>query len=278
MARNYNLDRRPDRKKSGENAFIAAVAAATVLGMAVIFSGTQPEPAAADKETVPRETQAIVSESEVEIPATPVSMVQAGTLLADRQNMLIAENDRYLLTVRNAEADGYQGTILMTDAYQQLLEDFHKEYMKEKPAGSTGVIWSGYGVWEFNAHFDYAMEQHDSMKAVWLCYDEDDIMKKRPYAVCTATYVTASGQFVEPRLYKTEWYPKKASTVTQDMIREAGAPEDTGVSADQCGDEDAANGSNDDGIMTKEQERVREELQKQIDANASKKNAVSIGH
>lgn len=280
MARNYNLGPKSGKKKSsGETVFIAIVFVITVAGLAFLFFRDVPQEIPAVSETVPVETQAIVTDAEVEVSATPVSMVQAGTLLADRQNALIEENNKYLRTVRNAEAAGYRDPILMTDTYKQLLADFHKEYMTSKPAGSTGVLWSEYGVWEFNAIFDYAMEDNKSMKAVWLCYDASDTEKKRPYAVCTATYVTESEQFIESKLHKTEWYPdNNTSTVSEEMLRQAGAPEDIGVSADQCGDPDAENGSNDDGVMTEEQKRVREELQRQIDSYKTKKNAVSIEH
>lgn len=278
MARNYNLGRKSGKKRpSGETVFIALVFTVTVVGVVFLFSRDMPKEVPVS-ETVPVETQAIVADTEVEISATPVSMVQAGTLLADRQNALIGENEKYLRTVRNAEAAGYRDAILMTDTYKQLLSDFHKEYMMSRPAGSTGVLWSEYGVWEFNAVFDYAMEENKSMKAVWMCYDASDTEKKRPYAICTATYVTESGQFIEPELRKTEWYPDNVSTVSEEMLRQAGAPEDIGVSADQCGDTDAENGSNDDGVMTEEQKRVREELQRQIDSNKTKENAVSITH
>ena len=53
---------------------------------------------------------------------------------------------------------------------------------------------------------------------------------------------------------------------------------DVTISADQCGDESAANGSNDDGEMTEEQKKIKEQLQLLLDSNSSKQNAVTISH
>lgn len=282
MARNYNLNAKSSKKssKSGDTWFIIGVAVVTVIGMAFIFRQAKPQETVT--ETVQEtEAQTVVSESEIseiEVAATPVSMVQAGTILAEKQNALIAENDKYLLTSKNAFADGYQDAILMTDTYKQLLADFHKQYMSERPEGIQGVLWSEYGVWEFSATYDYSLEENDSMKAVWMCYDKSDTEKRHPYAICTAAYVTASDKFIEPRVSRTEWYPSGSSVVDADLIKAAGAPEDVNVSADQCGDVDAENGGNDDGDMTEEQKKVRDELQKQIDSGNTQDNAVLIGH
>ena len=164
----------------------------------------------------------------------------------------------------------------MTDEYKQLIADFNKQYMKENPKNSSGTLWSEYGVWEFNANYDYSAEANPSMKAVWVCYDKNDTEKLHPYAVCTATYVTATDSFIEPVLSKTEWYPR--NSYVSDEARMNGMPNDVTVSADQCGDESAANGSNDDGEMTEEQKKIKEQLQLLLDSNSSKQNAVTISH
>ena len=191
-------------------------------------------------------------------------------------NQMIKQNNEHLLTIKNAVASGYYEPILMTDEYKQLLADFNKQYMKENPKNSSGILWSEYGVWEFNANYDYSAEANPSMKAVWICYDKNDTEKLHPYAVCTATYVTATDSFIEPVLSKTEWYPRNSHI--SDEARMNGMPNDVTVSADQCGDKSAANGSNDDGEMTEEQKKIREQLQLLLDSNSSKQNAVTISH
>lgn len=214
--------------------------------------------------------------SDEELDSSIGSMAMAGNRVADMQNQMIEQNNEYLLTIKNAVASGYYEPILMTDEYKQLLADFNKQYMKDNPMNASGVLWSEYGVWEFNANYDYPVEANSSMKAVWLCYDKNDTEKLHPYAVCTATYVTATDSFIEPVLSKTEWYPRNSNI--SDEARMNGMPNDVTVSADQCGDESAANGSNDDGEMTEEQKKIREQLQLLLDSNSSKQNAVTISH
>lgn len=214
--------------------------------------------------------------SDEELTSSIGSMAMAGNSVANMQNQMIKQNDEHLFTIKNAVASGYYAPILMTDEYKQLLVDFNKQYMKENPSNASGVLWSEYGVWEFNANYDYPAEANSSMKAVWLCYDENDTEKLHPYAVCTATYVTATDSFIEPVLSKTEWYPR--NSYISDEARLNGMPNDVTVSADQCGDESAANGSNDDGKMTEEQKKIREQLQLLLDSNNSKQNAVTISH
>lgn len=220
-----------------------------------------------------------IAETEVsdeELDSSIGSMAMAGNRVADMQNQMIKQNDEYLLTIKNAVASGYYDPILMTDEYKQLIADFNKQYMKENPKNSSGTLWSEYGVWEFNANYDYSAEANPSMKAVWVCYDKNDTEKLHPYAVCTATYVTATDSFIEPVLSKTEWYPR--NSYVSDEARMNGMPNDVTVSADQCGDESAANGSNDDGEMTEEQKKIKEQLQLLLDSNSSKQNAVTISH
>lgn len=220
-----------------------------------------------------------IAETEVsdeELDSSIGSMAMAGNRVADMQNQMIKQNDEYLLTIKNAVASGYYDPILMTDEYKQLIADFNKQYMKENPKNSSGTLWSEYGVWEFNANYDYSAEANPSMKAVWVCYDKNDTEKLHPYAVCTATYVTATDSFIEPVLSKTEWYPR--NSYVSDEARMNGMPNDVTVSADQCGDESAANGSNDDGETTEEQKKIKEQLQLLLDSNSSKQNAVTISH
>ena len=220
-----------------------------------------------------------IAETEVsdeELDSSIGSMAMAGNRVADMQNQMIKQNDEYLLTIKNAVASGYYDPILMTDEYKQLIADFNKQYMKENPKNSSGTLWSEYGVWEFNANYDYSAEANPSMKAVWVCYDKNDTEKLHPYAVCTATYVTATDSFIEPVLSKTEWYPR--NSYVSDEARMNGMPNDVTVSADQCGDESATNGSNDDGEMTEEQKKIREQLQLLLDSDSSKQNAVIISH
>ena len=220
-----------------------------------------------------------IAETEVsdeELDSSIGSMAMAGNRVADMQNQMIKQNDEYLLTIKNAVASGYYDPILMTDEYKQLIADFNKQYMKENPKNSSGTLWSEYGVWEFNANYDYSAEANPSMKAVWVCYDKNDTEKLHPYAFCTATYVTATDSFIEPVLSKTEWYPR--NSYVSDEARMNGMPNDVTVSADQCGDESAANGSNDDGEMTEEQKKIKEQLQLLLDSNSSKQNAVTISH
>lgn len=278
MARNYNLHPKQKKKSVNDTGFIIGIVIITVIGMVFLLKPAQKEIVPEAVQEASTESDVITSELETEVPATPVSMMRAGTILAEKQNALITENDKYLLTSKNALKNGYQDAVLMTDTYKQMLADFNKQYMSEKPEGLQGVLWSEFGVWEFSADYDYASEENSSMKAVWMCYDKSDTDKIHPYAVCTATYVTASDKFIEPKLYKTEWYPSSPGIIDEEMIKAAGAPNDVNVSADQCGDLDAANGSNDDGDMTEEQKRVRDELQKMIDSGNTKENAVSIGH
>ena len=283
MHRSYNLKSKPEKKNKDDKIVHFCV----IVTLAVIFITYMYCSSVKSSESVseePEETEAvaeIVMDTEVsaeERESAIGSMAMAGNTLADKQNALIAENDKYLITMKNAAASGYYDKILMTDKYKQLIEDFNKKYMKKNPSGASGVLWSECGVWEFQANYDFSSDLYKSMPAVWLCYGRDDTEKIHPYAVVTATYITASDSFENPVLHKTEWYPSDSSVADKDAIIANGMPNDVTVSADQCGDDSAANGSNDDGDMTEEQKKVRDELQKLIDANKAKENAVSISH
>lgn len=283
MQRSYNLKSKPEKKnKDDKIVYFCVIVTLAVVLMTYMYCSTVKSSESVFDET--KETEAvaeIVMNTEVsaeESESAIGSMAMAGNTLADKQNALIAENDKYLVTMKNAAASGYYDKILMTDEYTQLIEDFNKKYMKKNPYGASGVLWSVCGVWEFQANYDFSSDLYKSMPAVWLCYGKDDTDKIHPYAVVTATYITASDSFENPVLYKTEWYPSDSDIADKDAIIANGMPNDVTVSADQCGDDSAANGSNDDGEMTPEQERVREELQKLIDANKAKENAVSISH
>lgn len=283
MQRSYNLKSKPEKKNKDDKIvyFCAIVTLAVVLITCMYCSTVKPSESVFDETEETETVSEIVMDTEVSVEESESaigSMVMAGNTLADKQNALIAENDKYLVTMRNAAASGYYDKILMTDKYKQLIEDFNKKYMKKNPYGASGVLWSVCGVWEFQANYDFSSDLYKSMPAVWLCYGKDDTDKIHPYAVVTATYITASDSFENPVLHKTEWYPSNSSVADKDAIIANGMPNDVTISADQCGDDSAANGSNDDGEMTPEQERVREELQKLIDANKAKENAVSISH
>lgn len=280
MKRSYNFN--PEQKKNKDDKIVTFCGIAIVVIVSITYmycssldvnktdhtSGTTGS--AGDPLIVEIEA------SDEELESSIGSMAMAGNSVADMQNQMIKQNNEYLLTIKNAVASGYYEPILMTDEYKQLLADFNKQYMKENPSNISGILWSEYGVWEFNANYDYPAEANSSMKAVWLCYDENDTEKLHPYAVCTATYVTATDSFIEPVLSKTEWYPR--NSYISDEARMNGMPNDVTVSADQCGDESAANGSNDDGEMTEEQKKIREQLQLLLDSNSSKQNAVTISH
>ena len=204
------------------------------------------------------------------LPSSVGTMLKAGNACADMQNEMIAENDEYLLEVKNAIKAGYYQRIAMSQRYQELLKTFDKKYMRTVPSGSSTVMWSEFGTWEFNADYDYSAELNATMPVVWICYGKDDTEKKRPYAFLTATYVTASNQFIEPKLFKTEWYPTHSSLYE--------AVDDEGVVADQCGDDTATCGGNDEANMTKEQLETWKKLQKLLEGEAVKKDAVSISH
>lgn len=283
MQRSYNLKSKPEKKNKDDKIvhFCVIVTLAVVL-MTCMYCSTVKSSESVSEETEGTGAVAeIVMDTEVsteERESAIGSMAMAGNTLADKQNALIAENDKYLVTMKNAAASGYYDKILMTDEYTQLIEDFNKKYMKKNPYGASGVLWSVCGIWEFQANYDFSSELYKSMPAVWLCYGKDDTDKIHPYAVVTATYITASDSFENPVLHKTEWYPSDSNVADKDAIIANGMPNDVTVSADQCGDDSAANGSNDDGDMTEEQKKVREELQKLIDANKAKENAVSISH
>lgn len=283
MQRSYNLKSKSEKKNKDDKIvyFCVIVTLAVILMTCMYYSTVKPSEFVSEEAGETEAVSEIVMDTEVsaeERESAIGSMAMAGNTLADKQNALIAENDKYLVTMKNAAASGYYDKILMTDKYKQLIEDFNKKYMKKNPYGTSGVLWSVCGVWEFQANYDFSSDLYKSMPAVWLCYGKDDTDKIHPYAVVTATYITASDSFENPVLYKTEWYPSDSSVADKDAIIANGMPNDVTVSADQCGDDSAANGSNDDGEMTPEQEKVRDELQKLIDANKAKENAVSIYH
>lgn len=288
MQRSYNLKSKP-KKTSGDTVIVRFCAFVTIIVVLItcmycnyikMTRSTTDKIDGGDDDVVATNiaTSTEMLEHVTEKESLIGSMAMAGNTLADKQNALIAENDKYLVTMRNAAASGYYDKILMTDKYKQLIEDFNKKYMKKNPYGASGVLWSESGVWEFQANYDFSSDLYKSMPAVWLCYDKNDTDKIHPYAIVTATYITASDSFENPVLYKTEWYPSNSSVADKDAIIANGMPNDVTVSADQCGDDSAANGSNDDGKMTDEQKKIRDELQKLIDANKAKENAVSISH
>lgn len=287
MKRSYNFDQPNSQKKKNKDGkivmFCVIVSFVSVI-MAYMYCDAMKADTSDNQQEIVENTEieedvTMKPETETayeELNPTIASMAMAGNAVADMQNQMIVQNNEYLITVRNAEASGYTAPIQMSNAYKQLLSDFNAKYMQKNPQAAPGVIWSEYGVWEFNANYDYVAEDNSSMKAVWLCYDKNDTEKKHPYAVCTATYVTETDSFIEPVLSKTEWYPR--NTNLSDAVLANGMPGDPTVSADQCGDDTASNGSNDDGEMTKEQQQVRDQLQLLIDAEKAKQNAVTISH
>lgn len=291
MRKNYSLNHPEKRTSNIDNKLI--IICLIIAGLAGIYVYTFTQNVnrqitdIQNLQTVEEETEStdvfvedITDESDDDVSdeileSTAVSMADAGKAVADIQNTLIEENNKYIQTTANARAQGYTDAILMPDSYTNLISEMENHYMKTKPQNAASVVWTTEGVWEFNADYDYSMENNKSMDAVWTCYDKYDTDKKYPYAIVTATYITESGTFTNAVLSKTEWYP--ATPLDEDIIA-AGAPEDPTVSADQCGDESVENGSNDDGSYTEEQEQVREELQKLIDANNAKENSLIIAH
>lgn len=205
--------------------------------------------------------------TEEELMPTIVSMAEAGNTIANMQNQMIVENNNYITTVKTARDAGYDDPIMMPDSYKTLLEDFKEQYMPSGFAGAQGVVWSVAGTWEFNADYDYSANDIQSMPAVWTCYLDDDIERKNPCAYVTATYVTESGMFIDPVLHKTEVYPY--------IISESDDNYDDDP-CDQTYDEVTMHG--DDGEPTPEQLEIFEKLQKIIDSNDSKNNAVVISH
>lgn len=280
MKRSYNFSSKQKTNRDDKIITFCAIAIVVIVSITYMYCSSLDVNKTDDTQDMTESANdALVAETEVsdeELDSSIGSMAMAGNRVADMQNQMIKQNDEYLLTIKNAVASGYYDPILMTDEYKQLLADFNKQYMKENPKNSSGILWSEYGVWEFNANYDYSAEANPSMKAVWVCYDKNDTEKLHPYAVCTATYVTATDSFIEPVLSKTEWYPR--NSYVSDEARMNGMPNDVTVSADQCGDESAANGSNDDGEMTEEQKKIKEQLQLLLDSNSSKQNAVTISH
>ena len=280
MKRSYNFSSKQKTNKDDKIVTFCAIAIVVIASMTYMYcSSLDVNKTDYTQDMTESTNDTFIAETEVsdeELESSIGSMAMAGNTVADMQNQMIKQNDEYLLTIKNAIASGYYDPILMTDEYKQLLADFNKQYMKENPKNSSGILWSEYGVWEFNANYDYSAEANPSMKAVWICYDKNDTEKLHPYAVCTATYVTATDSFIEPVLSKTEWYPR--NSYVSDEARMNGMPNDVTVSADQCGDESAANGSNDDGEMTEEQKKIKEQLQLLLDSNSSKQNAVTISH
>ena len=280
MKRSYNFSSKQKTNRDDKIIAFCVIAIVVIVSITYMYCSSLDVNKIDDTQDMTESVNdALVAETEVsdeELESSIGSMAMAGNRVADMQNQMIKQNDEYLLTIKNAVASGYYDPILMTDEYKQLLADFNKQYMKENPKNSSGTLWSEYGVWEFNANYDYSAEANPSMKAVWVCYDKNDTEKLHPYAVCTATYVTATDSFIEPVLSKTEWYPR--NSYVSDEARMNGMPNDVTVSADQCGDESAANGSNDDGEMTEEQKKIKEQLQLLLDSNSSKQNAVTISH
>ena len=280
MKRSYNFSSKQKTNRDDKIITFCVIAIVVIVSITYMYcSSLDVNKTDYTQDMTESANDALVAETEVsdeELDSSIGSMAMAGNRVADMQNQMIKQNDEYLLTIKNAVASGYYDPILMTDEYKQLIADFNKQYMKENPKNSSGTLWSEYGVWEFNANYDYSAEANPSMKAVWVCYDKNDTEKLHPYAVCTATYVTATDSFIEPVLSKTEWYPR--NSYVSDEARMNGMPNDVTVSADQCGDESAANGSNDDGEMTEEQKKIKEQLQLLLDSNSSKQNAVTISH
>ena len=280
MKRSYNFSSKQKTNRDNKIITFCAIAIVVIVSITYVYcSSLDVNKTDYTQDMTESTNDTFIAETEVsdeELDSSIGSMAMAGNRVADMQNQMIKQNDEYLLTIKNAVASGYYDPILMTDEYKQLLADFNKQYMKENPKNSSGTLWSEYGVWEFNANYDYSAEANPSMKAVWICYDKNDTEKLHPYAVCTATYVTATDSFIEPVLSKTEWYPRNSYAL--DEARMNGMPNDVTVSADQCGDESAANGSNDDGEMTEEQKKIREQLQLLLDSDSSKQNAVTISH
>ena len=280
MKRSYNFSSKQKTNRDDKIITFCVIAIVVIVSITYMYcSSLDVNKTDYTQDMIESTNDTFIAETEVsdeELDSSIGSMAMAGNRVADMQNQMIKQNDEYLLTIKNAVASGYYDPILMTDEYKQLIADFNKQYMKENPKNSSGTLWSEYGVWEFNANYDYSAEANPSMKAVWVCYDKNDTEKLHPYAVCTATYVTATDSFIEPVLSKTEWYPR--NSYVSDEARMNGMSNDVTVSADQCGDESAANGSNDDGEMTEEQKKIKEQLQLLLDSNSSKQNAVTISH
>jgi len=278
MARNYNFEK--PKKSKHDDRIVSICVFAVIICVVITYMycsamkretdniknmPASEQPASAGLETV---TQGIGNEDG--LPSSVGTMIEAGNACADMQNEMIAENDEYLLEVKNATESGYYQRIIMSQRYQELLDTFDKKYMRTIPSGASTVMWSEYGVWEFNADYDYSAELNATMPAVWTCYAKDDTEKKHPYAFLTATYVTASNQFIEPKLSKTEWYPTHSSLYEP--------IDDEGIVADQCGDDTAAGGGNDEANMTQEQLDTWQELQNLMAGESVKEDAVSISH
>lgn len=281
MPRNYNFEKTPTKNRDSKIigfciVFIFACIMCTYMycsGLKADTNGLQNEQSVDSSEEITENSLETVTQqagTDDGLPSSVSTMLEAGNYCADMQNEMIAENDEYLLEVKNAIAAGYYERIIMSDRYQELIKTFDKKYMRDIPTGASTVMWSEYGVWEFNADYDYSTELNTTMPAVWTCYDKSDTEKRHPYAFVTATYITSTGQFIEPRLAKTEWYPDHSSLYE--------GVDDEGIVADQCGDMDAIGGGNEEANMTDEQLEAWQTLQKLMAGEAVKEDAVTISH
>ncbi len=281
MKHTYDLPNKESKKKKFEISkfdlkVIIACACISTVGIFIAYSyatSTASEYTGAPETGSRPEVQTEVSE----VPSNVSSMMEAGNAVADAQNNLIAENDKYKELLDTASSIGYDEQVVIPESYQTALDNFNKKYMKDNPQGVSSVLWADTGVWEFNGDYDYPTELNTSMLAVWILYGKDDVNKQKPYAIVTAKYITASNQFTEARFRKTDWYPNSLATLTDEQ-RLAGMEEDPTVCADQCDDSDVTNGGNDDGDITDEQKKVHDELQMLLDAENPKDGGLSLTH
>lgn len=115
----------------------------------------------------------------------------------------------------NSTTTTTEDTAAMTSALSDeatLRKDFKTKYFSQPANVDTidpdGVMWSWYGVWEFSATYDYALQGDvdgvPQMKAVWVCYEPSDINKTKPLAIVTAVY--SQNRFSQPAVTYTQNY------------------------------------------------------------------------
>lgn len=95
-----------------------------------------------------------------------------------------------------------------------LIKNFKETYYAGMVTNVEGgdVIWSWYGNWVFSADYDYSINAKPDMKAVWICYDEDDTDHKRPLAFVTANYSHTTKRFTNMAATYTQNYVKKSES------------------------------------------------------------------
>lgn len=100
--------------------------------------------------------------------------------------------------------------------YAELVNDFQKKYVKTV-ANAEGVTWSWYGVWSFDASYDFSASLKKSMKAVWTCYDSSDVSRLKPLAFVTATYSADSNKFSNFSAMYMNGYIKKSEAQAENF-------------------------------------------------------------